>query len=95
MLWNNLGISQFKGNNYELHLEKRLFQMLGRLEYYLQCGRIPFFWDKRSNLIGHLGELQIQNMYGRVTHLKGRLERAISSHDKNNIASVMDLFYPV
>lgn len=69
--------------------------MLGKLEYYLQQGRIPFFWDKRSNLIGHLSESQIQNMSGRVTRLKGRLEQAISSHDKNNIASVMDLFYPV
>jgi hypothetical protein len=69
--------------------------MLVRLEYYLQQGRIPFFWDKRSNLIGHLSELQIQNMYGRVTRLKGRLERAISSREENNITSVMDLFYPL
>lgn len=95
MLWNNLGINQSKGNNYELHLEKFLFQMLGRLEYYLQHGRIPFFWDERSNLIGHLSELQIRNMCGRVTRLKGQLERAISSCDENNIASVVDLFYPV
>lgn len=67
--------------------------MLGRLEYYLQQRRIPFFWDKRSNLIGHLNELHIKNMCDRVTYLKGKLERAISSCDENNIASVMDLFY--
>jgi hypothetical protein len=69
--------------------------MLGRLEYYLQEEKIPFFWDERSNLIAHLGQLHIKNTCGRVTNLKGKLERAISSCDEKNIASVIKSFYSV
>lgn len=69
--------------------------MLGRLESYLQKGTIPFFWDERSNLIGHLNEEYKKNMRDRVTRLKRKLEWAISSSDENNIPSVMDLLYPV
>jgi hypothetical protein len=69
--------------------------MLDRLEYYLQQGNIPFFWDKRSNLIGHLDQSYIKNTCGRVTNLKGKLERAFSSSDKKNIASVIESIYAV
>jgi hypothetical protein len=67
--------------------------MLGRLEDHLQKGNIPFFWDKRSNLIGHLNKSQIQNICGRVTNLKKKLEQAISSNDERNIASAVGSFY--
>jgi hypothetical protein len=57
--------------------------MLGKLESYLQSEKIPFFWDKRSNLIGHLNQAEIKNMCGRVTRLKQKLERALSQPDQD------------
>ena len=71
-----------------------LFQMLGRLEEYLQVKKIPFFWDERCNLISHLGTREIENILGRVQCLKRQLERALSQPDRD-ISSVMDMLFPL
>jgi hypothetical protein len=70
-----------------------LFQMLGKLEGYLRGGKIPFFWDKRSNLISRLGQAEIENMCGRVKRLKRQLELALSQPDRD-MSSVMDMVFP-
>jgi hypothetical protein len=68
--------------------------MLGRLEEYLQVKKIPFFWDERCNLISHLGSSEIQNILGRVKHLKRQLELALSQPDRD-ISSAMDVLFPI
>jgi hypothetical protein len=69
-----------------------LFQMLGKLEAYLQDENIPFFWDKRSNLISHLSCREIQNIRGQVTHLKRQLELALSQPDRD-LPSVINMLF--
>jgi hypothetical protein len=69
-----------------------LFQMLGKLEAYLQDENIPFFWDERSNLISHLKPAEIQNICGRVTNLKRQLELALSQPDRD-LPSVIDMLF--
>jgi len=71
-----------------------LFQMLGKLEEYLQAKKIPFFWDERCNLIIHIPPTEIQNILGRVTYLKRQLELALSQPD-GYISSVMDVLFPL
>lgn len=66
--------------------------MLGKLEAYLQDENIPFFWDKRSNLISHLSCREIQNIRGRVTHLKRQLELALSQPDRD-LPSVINMLF--
>jgi hypothetical protein len=68
--------------------------MLGKLEEYLRDKKIPFFWDERCNLISHLGSTEIQNIHGRVKHLKRQLELALSQPDRD-ISSVMDVLFPL
>ena len=75
--------------NHELML---LFQMLGRLEYYLQDTNIPFFWDERSNLISRLSSAEIKNIRGRVTSLRRQLELALSKPEKD-ISDVMVVLF--
>jgi hypothetical protein len=75
-----------------IHQLMLLFQMLGKLEEYLQAKKIPFFWDERSNLISHLGAPEIQNIHGRVKYLKRQLELALSQPDRD-ISSVMDMLF--
>jgi hypothetical protein len=66
--------------------------MFGKLEGYLQAENIPFFWDERSNLISHLRRAEIQNIRGRVTHLKRQLERALSRLDRD-LPFVVDMLF--
>ncbi|XP_021924072.1 cyclic GMP-AMP synthase-like isoform X6 [Zootermopsis nevadensis] len=66
--------------------------MLGQLENYFQREEIPFFWDKRSNLIKHLKKDEIKNMRGRVTHLRKMVERALSSPGQDLSSVVNELF---
>jgi len=82
-------ISKSETNNHKLML---LFQMLGKLEEYLQAKKIPFFWDERCNLISHLSSAEIQNILGRVKYLKRQLELALSQPDRD-ISSVMDVLF--
>ena len=84
-------ITKSETNNHQLML---LFQMLGRLEEYLQVKKIPFFWDERCNLISHLGSAEIENIFGRVKNLKRQLELALSQPDRD-ISSAMDLLFPL
>ena len=71
-----------------------LFQMLGKLEEYLQAKKIPFYWDERCNLISHLGSAEIENILGRVKNLKRQLELALSQPDRD-ISTVMDMLFPL
>jgi len=82
-------ITKSEINNHQLML---LFQMLGKLEIYLQGKKIPFFWDERCNMINHLSSSEIQNILGRVKHLKRQLELALSQPNKD-ISSVMDMLF--
>jgi hypothetical protein len=66
--------------------------MLGRLENYLKVKEIPFFWDDRCNLISHLGHAEIQNICGRVAHLRMQLELALL-HSERDISSVMAVLF--
>jgi hypothetical protein len=68
--------------------------MFGKLESYLQSGKIPFFWDKQCNLIAHLNQEEIKNMYGRVIHVRKKLERALSLSD-NDLSSVVNELFTV
>jgi hypothetical protein len=85
----NLLITKSETNNHQLML---LFQMLGKLEEYLQNKKIPFFWDERCNLISNLGSAEIHNIHGRVKYLKRQLELALSQPDRD-ISSVMDVLF--
>ena len=84
-------ITKSETNNYQLML---LFQMLGKLEEYLQGKKIPFFWDEHCNLISGLGSAEIENIRGRVKSLKRQLELALSQPDRD-ISSVMDVLFPL
>ena len=84
-------ITKSETNNHQLML---LFQMLGRLEEYLQVKKIPFFWDERCNLISRLGSSEIQNIHGRVKYLRRQLELALSQPDRD-ISSTMDVLFPL
>jgi hypothetical protein len=84
-------ITKSETNNHQLML---LFQMLGKLEEYLQAKKIPFFWDGRCNLISHLDPAEIQNILGRVKGLIQQLELALTQPDRD-ISSVMDKLFPL
>jgi hypothetical protein len=68
--------------------------MFGKLKSYLQSGKIPFFWDKRCNLIAHLNQEEIKNIYGRVINARLKLESALSSPD-NDLSSVVNELFTV
>jgi len=91
MLPTNLESISWKWIIMNAHLQQYLFQMLGKLEDYLQKSKIPFYWDQRCNLIEHLGEIQIKNMCGRVTRLKRQL---LTSSEEDCRSLVRGLFTP-
>jgi hypothetical protein len=54
------------------------FQMLKVLEQSLNCGKIPYYWDKRYNLIGGLQDINKQNLASRLKNIIADIEKNVS-----------------
>jgi hypothetical protein len=52
--------------------------MLKVLERSLGCGKIPYYWDKRYNLLEGLQESHKQNLAGRLKKIIADIERNVS-----------------
>lgn len=66
----------------------RIFiMMLFELEDCLKSGEIPFFWDKRMNMIGMLRYELKRDMYGQITNIRAKICRLLS---ENKIMELQD-----
>ena len=52
--------------------------MLKVLEQSIKCGKIPYYWDERYNLIEGLQDSHIQNLAHRLKRIIADIERNVS-----------------
>ena len=54
------------------------FQMLKVLEQSLECGKIPYYWDKRYNLLDGFQDSHKQNLACRLKNIIADIEKNVS-----------------
>lgn len=66
-----------------------MFKMLFELENTLHCGKIPFFWDKRMNMIGSLNEYLMADMYRRIVNIRTKICRLLNENQMEKLQNYM------